>query len=95
MGLSKQELTELRVLVDEVIYSRSKAEAKGPVRRLESRAAQLSSQLDSYLYGKLGEIIAYAKDASGQPRNKEHWIVCVEQCWYVFRTRSADDREVV
>lgn len=89
MGLSKQELTGLRTLVDEVIYSGSKAEAKTHVRRLESIASQLSPQLDPYLRGKLSEVIAYAKDASGRPRNKEHWLACVEQCWYVFERSAA------
>jgi hypothetical protein len=77
-------LNELRQLVDEVMYAPTKKEAQLPIRRLEFKASGLKGAIDPYLSGKLGEVIVYAKEASGRVNNKQHWISCVNQCWYVF-----------
>lgn len=77
-------LTELRQLVDEVIYAPTKTEAQIPLRRLEFMASRLKGTIEPYFSGKLGEVIAYAKQASGRVNDKEHWKSCVDQCWYVF-----------
>jgi hypothetical protein len=52
----------------------------------------LNGIIDPYLSGKLGEVISYAKEASGRARNKQHWISCVEQSWYVFENGVKRDR---
>ena len=85
--MDERGIKELRQLVDEVLYSRTKTEAQNLIRRLEFVAAGMKGSLDSYLAGKLGEVVVYAKEASGKAKNKEHWISCVEQCWYVFESR--------
>ena len=77
-------LKELRKLVDEVVYASTKKDAQSPLRRLEFEASMLRGVTDPYLSGKLGEVINYAKEASGRVKNKQHWISCVEQSWYVF-----------
>ncbi len=77
-------LIELRQLVDEVMYAATKKDAARPLRRLEFVAAEIKGMIDNYLSGELGEVITYAKEASGKVKNKEHWISCVEQSWYVF-----------
>jgi len=82
--LDARELSELRQLVDEVIYAPTKKEAQPPLRRLEFIAAGLKGSIDPYFSGKLGEVIAYAKEASGRVSNKQHWISCAESCWYTF-----------
>lgn len=87
--MDDSELKELRQLVDEVMYAPTKKDAQFPLRRLEFVASGLQGAIcaiDPYLVGKLGEVIACAKTASGRVKNKRHWISCVEQCWYVFES---------
>ena len=90
--MDKDTLDKLRELVDAVMYSPTKKDAKDLVRRLEFMASQLSRDLDGYLSGKLDEAVSYAKEASGQVRNKEHWISNVERSWYVFEIGVKDDQ---
>ncbi|MEX2164003.1 MAG: hypothetical protein WD823_07145 [Sulfuricaulis sp.] len=85
--MDKNRLEELRQLVEDVMYASTKKEAQYPIKRLEFMASTLRGEIDGYLFGKLGEVISYAKEASGQVKNKDHWISCVERCWYVFESR--------
>lgn len=82
--MNDKELTELRDLIDEVIYSSTKADAKPFLNQLKRQALGIKKNIDPYISGKLNEVIAYADEASGRVKNKEHWISCVEQSWYVF-----------
>jgi hypothetical protein len=93
MTLDSNRLKELRQLVEQVMHASTKKEAQHPIRRLEFMASTLRGEIDSYLSGKLGEVISYAKEASGQVKNKEHWTSCVERCWYVFESRIRIDEE--
>ena len=83
--LTKNEISGLRDLVDRVIYASSKAAGADAVRRLEFSASHRQIHIEPYFSGKLSEVISYAEAACGQPKNKEHWMGCVEQCWYVFK----------
>ncbi|MEC4888566.1 MAG: hypothetical protein RI101_00770 [Nitrospira sp.] len=82
--MNEGKLKELRQLVDEVMYAATKKEARSSVRRLEFVASDMKSAIDSYLSGKLSEIVSFAKEASGNVKGKGHWISCVERSWYVF-----------
>lgn len=82
--MDKNTLNELRQLVNEVMYASTKKDAQHPLKLLESKASGLKGVIDPYFSGKLGEVISYAKEASGRVNNKEHWISCAENCWYVF-----------
>lgn len=84
MTVDKNRLDELRQLVEQVMYAPTKQEAQHSIRRLEFMASSIKGEVDRYFSGKLGEVISYAKEASGRVKNKDHWISCVEQCWYVF-----------
>jgi hypothetical protein len=77
---------ELRRLIEAVMYSSTKKEAQTHTNRLEFVSSQLRSNLDGYVAGKLKKVVNYAKKASGQVSNKEHWISMVEQSWNVFET---------
>ena len=76
-------LIELKAMVDEVIYSPTKKDSIHPLRRLTSYVAR-NVDVNPYLEGKITEVVNYAKQASGQGTNKEHWIRCVESSWYTF-----------
>lgn len=94
--MNDSELTELRDLIEQVMYARTKKEAQFPLTKLERFIALKRSSilcLDPYLDGKIDQVIAYAKDASGRVTNKEHWISCVDQSWYVFENGIRNKRE--
>lgn len=82
--MDEGKLKEIRRLVDEVMYASTKKEAQNSTRRLEFLASGVRGTIGGYLSGKLSEVVIYAKEASGRVKNKEHWISCVEQSWYVF-----------
>ena len=82
--MNSDALNKIRDLVNEVMYSSTNKDAQGAIRRLEFMASGLRGDLDGYSFGKLSEVIGYAKEASGQVKNKEHWVSNVEQSWYVF-----------
>jgi hypothetical protein len=82
--MDENTLKELRQLVDEIMYSSTKKDAHYPLKRLEFKSSELKGNINPYLSGKLSEVISFAQEASGRVRNKQHWISCVEQCWYVF-----------
>lgn len=82
--MEETKLRELKELIDQVVYAPNKKEAQSSIRRLEFIASQMKGAIDGYLAGKLSEVVSYAKEASGNVKNKDHWISNVEQSWYVF-----------
>jgi hypothetical protein len=80
-------LKELKRKVDAVIFTTSKADAARPLRELEFYVATNTSGLDPYLRGKLSEVVCYAKEASGQPRDKSHWAQVADSCWHEFESK--------
>jgi hypothetical protein len=85
------ELRTLKRLMDEVIYSPTKADAKLPLSRLESKIRSVQAGMDPYLYGKLREVANYVKQASGRVGNKEHWAEQARASWYVFESGIEQD----
>jgi hypothetical protein len=82
--MNDNNLKDLKALVDEVIYSSTKSSAKDPVARLEFMASSLDGDIDSYYFEKLNDVIIYAKEASGQVGDKQHWINNVNNAWHIF-----------
>ena len=82
--MDREKLKEIRELVDNVIYSRTKKDAQAHIRRLKFVSSNAKAELDAYIAGKLGEVVSYAEQASGQVKYKEHWISNMERSWYVF-----------
>jgi hypothetical protein len=66
------------------LYAPTKKDAKNSLTRLAFMASSIRREVDPYLANKLSEVVCYAKEASGQVKEKEQWISCVEQSWYVF-----------
>ena len=89
--MDENTLKELRELVDAVIYAPTKKDAKDPVSRLEFMASRITSDIGGYLSEKLGEVVIYAKEASGQVKDKEHWISNVNRSWYIFENGVNDE----
>ena len=84
--MNMEQLKDIRKLIELVIHARIKADAKPHVNRLDFAVLHVKPTLDPYFAGKLREAATYAKEASGQVRNKEHWISCMERSWYVFES---------
>jgi hypothetical protein len=93
MIMDKNRLTELRQLVEQVMHAPTKKDAQKSIRRLEFAASSVKGEIDGYLYDKLIEVICYAKEASGQVKNKDHWISCAKQCWYIFENGIKQELE--
>ena len=82
--MENKQLIELKDMIEMVAYASTKNDAKTLVRKLEFKASSLRNEIEPYSYGKLKETINYAKSASGQVKDKEHWVSCMESAWYVF-----------
>jgi hypothetical protein len=90
--MSDVNLKELRMLVDEVINARNKKDAAIPLRKLEFMVSSMRGDFNGYTAGKLGELVDYSKTASGQVKNKEHWVSVVNQVWHVFESDVLNGR---
>lgn len=84
-------LNEIRNLINHVMYAPTKKDAQHPLSILEFKQSNLEGIISSYLYEKLGEVISFAKEASGKSKDKEHWISCVEKNWSIFETGIQQD----
>lgn len=82
--LTDAEIKHLRGLVDEVVDASSKAAAKEPTRRLEFAESEIRGRVSGAMATKFGEVVSYAKQASGKPRDKEHWQSAWRASWSVF-----------
>jgi len=82
--VTKDELENIKGLLDSIAYAATKADGKENHSRLVSLAAHVKGKIDGYSAEKLTSAINYALEASGQVSNKEHLIGCMESAWYVF-----------
>ena len=80
-------IAEMKALLYEAIDAPTKTAAKKPIKRLEFRLSRLREQLGGYLSEKLSDAIIYAKQASGSPRDKNHWVTCAKDAWSEFEMR--------
>lgn len=83
-------LKEIKELIDEVMYSKTKIDSKNRIGRLEFMVLGVRSDLNGYLYEKLEEIVGYAKEASGQVEDKDYRISIANQSWHVFVNEIED-----
>ena len=77
-------LKDLRALIDEVVYSSTKNSAKAPLAHLEFIVSGIGDDIEPYYLEKLNDVIIYAKKASGQVEDKQHWINNINNAWYIF-----------
>jgi hypothetical protein len=70
--MDMKQLEDVRELIELVIHASTKDSAKPHIKRLDFAISKLKPELDPYFAGKLSEAADYAKEASGQVRNKEH-----------------------
>lgn len=85
--MEENKIKELKKLLDKAAYAPTKKDAKPIIKLLEFTLSHLGDEVDPYHFGKLGEAISYAEEASGRVKNKEHWIQSMESSWYVFESK--------
>lgn len=91
--MNNKDLEEFRELIDEVIYASTKSEAKLPIKKLKFFVNQLNGKVDNYLHGVMEKIVNHAVEASGQVKNKDHWISNVEDNWNYLKMEIEIDQE--
>ena len=85
-----KKLSELKEMIEEVAYASTKNDAARLIRKLEFKTSGLRNEIEPYPYKKLKEAINYAKNASGQVKNKERSLFCMESAWYVFESEVSE-----
>jgi hypothetical protein len=75
--LTVKEFGEIKALVDKAITASNKMTAGPYIKRLEFMEKTLN--IEPYKRIVFGELVSYVSTASGQVRNKEHWIDAVNQ----------------
>lgn len=81
-----KELNKIWGLLEAAAHAPTKAAAKQPLSTLRSILATHRADLPGYTAGKLSEAISCASEASGQVKNKEHWVTAMHGAWYVFKS---------
>lgn len=86
--LTVKEFEEIKVLVDKAITASNKMTAEPYIKRLDFMGRTLN--IESYKRIVFGELVSYVSTASGQVKNKEHWIDAVNQSIFKLKPSSED-----
>lgn len=90
--LTCEEFAEIKRLVNEAIMARNKKMASTYINRLELMKSTL--EIKPNIRNILAELIAYVKEASGQVREKEHWVSAVNQSLYKLKTFQVENNKM-
>lgn len=77
-------LVELKDLLERIMHAPTKSSANQDIKKLEFKSSMLRNAVAPYAYEKLSQAIIYSKQASGQVKDKQHWIDCSFRAWYLF-----------
>lgn len=80
-------------LVDSILTARNKESAKIYLQRLEAEARNLNGTLSPYTREKLSQVISCSRAASGQVKDKDHWIKQTEHYWGLFQREASREAE--
>lgn len=81
--LTDEEISEIEMLVNKAINARNKELAVPFINRLEFMKETLD--IEAPQSNIFAELVAYVKTASGQVKEKEHWIIAVNQSLYKLK----------
>ncbi|CCC86413.1 MULTISPECIES: hypothetical protein [Paenibacillus] len=87
--LTFEEFQEIEKLVNKAIYALNKEAADPFIKRLEFMRVTLN--IGAPQSNIVGELVAYTKAASGQVKDKEHWIRAVNQSLYKLKSSTLLD----
>ncbi|QNR65304.1 hypothetical protein IAQ67_15500 [Paenibacillus peoriae] len=88
-NLTIEEFQEIKELVNKAIYAINKEAANPFIKRLEFMRVTLT--IGAPQSNIVGELVAYTKAASGQVKDKEHWIRAVNQSLYKLNSNTLLD----
>ena len=80
--LTPGEFDKIQQLVDSATTARTKNEAAPYINQLNSMRSIVGSSLEPYVRIVFGELICSVQSASGQARDKQHWLSFVRQDIY-------------
>lgn len=86
--LTSEEFEKIESLVQQAVNAVNKKEAKPLIDRLNFMKNTLSMQ--PYERIVFGELISYTSAASGQVRDKQHWINAINQSLYKLKPLSGE-----
>lgn len=89
--VSEADFKRLEEAVDAVVLSPSKADAEQPLKRLEGLCRSLEADMTPYQREKLNDVISCAQEASGSPRNTDHWTRILQQSLGKFRMAAVSN----
>lgn len=81
--LTTEEFEKIESLVQRAVNASNKKESKAFIDRLNFMKNTLNMQ--PYERIVFGEIVSYTTAASGQVRNKQHWLNAVNQSLYKLK----------
>ncbi|MCC8019180.1 MAG: hypothetical protein LIO85_05350 [Rikenellaceae bacterium] len=88
--ISKQQFEEIKDLFDRVIWSSSKKVVEADIAKLRFKSYGLSISAKRLFR----DVVDYATTASGQPRDKQHWVSCAESSLWRFEMDAVSREEV-
>jgi hypothetical protein len=93
--MDKSDIQELKRLIDRLIHAPTKATGTPIHNRLNVIASHLSGKISTYSLEKLKESISFARSASGQGRDKDHWEKSTYLSWSVFEKNIKYEFEIL
>lgn len=89
--LTFEEFKEIESLVNKAVNAWNKKDAEPHIKRLTFMRNILN--IEPYKSVVLGELIAHATSASGQVRDKNHWLDAVNQSLYKLEPSTNNEGE--
>ncbi len=91
--LTIKEFEEIKVLVDKAITASNKKTAEPYLKRLYVMKGTLN--IETYKKNVFGELVSYVSTASGQVRDKRHWINAINQSIFKLKPSSEVEEEIL
>lgn len=86
--LTGKEFEEIKMLVDKATIASNKKTAEPFINRLDFMRRTLT--IEPYKRIVFAELVSYVSAASGQVRDKEHWMNAVNQSLFKLEPSSED-----
>nr|WP_312577727.1 hypothetical protein [Sedimentibacter sp.] len=86
--LTGKEFEEIKMLVDKATTASNKKTAEPFIKRLDFMRRTLN--IEPYKRIVFGELVSYVSTASGQVKDKAHWMGAVNQSLFKLKPSSDD-----
>ncbi|MDT3698371.1 MAG: hypothetical protein RO469_02990 [Thermincola sp.] len=86
--LTGKEFEEIKILADKAINANNKKSAEPFINRLDFMQRNLD--IEPHKRNVLAELVSYVSAASGQVKDKEHWMGAVNQSLFKLEPSSKD-----